>query len=173
MTVMVDELRVYPNAKHRCFREGSAHLMTDADTLDELHAFAARLGLRRSWFQPRSSPHYDLSPAKHALALKLGAKLVPAREQAIARVARRNAAPSSTDRRNAVPFCTDSALSGSELMTQADEEREPGGTPLTIIPARSRDGTVLCPGCDLPQHKGMCKDALRAAKGLAPVRWQP
>lgn len=80
MTVYVDELQVWPHAKHRCFFEGSAHL--EADTLEELHAFARRLGLKRSWFQPRSSPHYDLSPGKHAAALRLGAKFRPAREWA-------------------------------------------------------------------------------------------
>jgi len=45
MSVYVDEIRVWPHAKHRCFVDGSCHLM--ADTLDELHAFAVRLGLRR------------------------------------------------------------------------------------------------------------------------------
>lgn len=89
MTVTVDELVVWSHAKHRCFKDGSSHLM--ADTLEELHAFAARLGLRRTWFQPRSSPHYDLSPAKRARALELGAVFVPAREQALKRIAARNA----------------------------------------------------------------------------------
>lgn len=87
MTVMVDEIRVYGNAKHVCFRNGSAHLT--ADTEEELHAFARRLGLRREWFQPRSSPHYDVTPKKHARALLLGVALVPAREQARARIAGR------------------------------------------------------------------------------------
>jgi len=80
VTVYVDELQVWPNAKHRCFMKGSAHLT--ADSLEELHAFAARLGLRRDWFQDhRVAAHYDLSPAKHAKALALGAELVPMREQ--------------------------------------------------------------------------------------------
>lgn len=93
MTVMVDEIQVWPHAKHRCFKAGSAHLTTDA-AVEELHEFAARLGLRHAWFQPKSTPHYDLSPAKHALALRLGAVLVPAREQAKRRVEARNAAVS-------------------------------------------------------------------------------
>lgn len=85
MTVLVDELRVWPHARHACFRRGSAHLM--ADTLEELHAFAARLGLRRSWFQGDARhPHYDLAPSKRALALELGAMFVPAREQAARRL---------------------------------------------------------------------------------------
>jgi hypothetical protein len=50
----------------------SAHLI--ADTNEELHAFAKRLGLNRAWFQPKASgPHYDLTAAKRALAVELGA----------------------------------------------------------------------------------------------------
>jgi hypothetical protein len=47
-----------------------------ADTEDELHVFAARLGLKRSWFQPGSRPeaaHYDLTAGKRSQALVLGA----------------------------------------------------------------------------------------------------
>lgn len=44
-----------------------------ADSLDELHAFAERLGLRREWFQATSVPHYDLSLTRRKLALELGA----------------------------------------------------------------------------------------------------
>jgi len=45
MTVYVDNLVQWPT-KIRCFKGGSCHL--EADTLEELHAFAAKLGLRRS-----------------------------------------------------------------------------------------------------------------------------
>lgn len=44
-----------------------------ADTLSELHTFAIRLGLKRSWFQSKTHPHYDLTPNKRALALRRGA----------------------------------------------------------------------------------------------------
>ena len=88
--VYVDELQVWAHAKHRCFFEGSAHL--EADTLEELHDFARRLGLKRSWFQPRSVPHYDLSPAKHAQALRMGAKFRSSREWALERGCRRRRA---------------------------------------------------------------------------------
>lgn len=91
MTVYVDEIRRWPT-KIRCFKAGGCHLM--ADTLEELHAFAAQLGLRRSWFQPRSSPHYDLTPSRREAALALGAVFVPAREQAIARRRARHLAES-------------------------------------------------------------------------------
>jgi hypothetical protein len=54
---------------------GGGHLQ--ADTLDELHAFAESLGLKRPWFQSRPgrpwNDHYDLTRSKRALALRLGA----------------------------------------------------------------------------------------------------
>ena len=92
MAVYVDELQVWqvwPHARHACLKRGSAHLT--ADVPEELHAFAAFLGLQRRWFQAHSlHPHYDLSLAKHARALELGALLVSAREQARRRLAARN-----------------------------------------------------------------------------------
>lgn len=67
--VTVDPLRSYPQkatSGARYFGSGkqSCHLM--ADTSDELHAFAARLGLRREWcqHQGRVLEHYDLMPSK-------------------------------------------------------------------------------------------------------------
>jgi hypothetical protein len=49
-----------------------AHLL--ADDLDELHAFAARLGLPRHAFQDkRSGAHYDIDTALREDALRLGA----------------------------------------------------------------------------------------------------
>lgn len=49
----------------------SCHLI--ADSLDELHAFASRVGMRRAWFQPKSSPHYDLTESRRQRAVQLGA----------------------------------------------------------------------------------------------------
>ena len=49
-----------------------AHLL--ADELDELHAFAERLGLPRRAFQDkRSGAHYDIDAALRERALALGA----------------------------------------------------------------------------------------------------
>ena len=49
-----------------------AHLM--ADSLDELHDFAARLGLRREKFQDKTSgAHYDVPAPLREEALRLGA----------------------------------------------------------------------------------------------------
>jgi hypothetical protein len=52
---------------------GGGHLQ--ADTEQELHTFAARLVLKREWFQPGSRPaaaHYDLTASKRTQALALG-----------------------------------------------------------------------------------------------------
>lgn len=46
------------------------------DTQAELHAMARKIGMQRRWFQespPASSPHYDVSQSRRAMAVKLGA----------------------------------------------------------------------------------------------------
>jgi len=76
--VMVDEIRVWPT-KIACFRSGSCHLTTTGP-LDELHAFAKRLGLKHQWFQDHAlAPHYDLTPRRRQAAIRLGAAFVPMR----------------------------------------------------------------------------------------------
>lgn len=47
-----------------------------SDTLTELHYFAEKIGLKRSWFKGKYVPHYALSPTKRVLALSMGAKTV-------------------------------------------------------------------------------------------------
>jgi hypothetical protein len=47
-----------------------------ADSIEELHAFAASIGLKRAWAQlppEHSIPHYDVSEGKRRLAIKRGA----------------------------------------------------------------------------------------------------
>lgn len=52
-----------------------------ADTLDELHAMADRIGIARRWFQNHTGrPHYDICKAKRALAVEAGAIEVGPRE---------------------------------------------------------------------------------------------
>ena len=86
MTVMVDEWRRWGTG-----RAPSCHLTTDNSNLGELHRFAAAIGLKRCWFQPRSSPHYDImNEPRRRRALQQGAKFVPARIQVIARLAKRS-----------------------------------------------------------------------------------
>lgn len=89
MTVYVDEFKHYGPTKIRCFRNGSSHMM--ADTVEELHAMADRIGLKREWFQPLSSPHYDLTESKREKALAAGAVFKPAKQAAAERVAARRA----------------------------------------------------------------------------------
>ena len=88
MSVYVDELRVWPHAK-RPFKGGACHLT--ADTLDELHDLAKRIGMRREWFQGGSVPHYDLTPSMRAAAILAGVAFVPVKEQARRRIAKREA----------------------------------------------------------------------------------
>lgn len=44
-----------------------------ADSLEDLHAMAAKIGIKRRWFQGSRYPHYDICKAKRALAIKHGA----------------------------------------------------------------------------------------------------
>jgi hypothetical protein len=44
-----------------------------SDSLEELHAMAARIGMKREWFQPLSTPHYDVCLARRKLAIQYGA----------------------------------------------------------------------------------------------------
>lgn len=83
MTVYVDEIRDWTLiAKARGLRHTHwCHLTADSE--EELHQFAARLGLRRSWYQ-RKGPtdyrwHYDVTPPKRAQAVRLGAQEVDRR----------------------------------------------------------------------------------------------
>jgi hypothetical protein len=80
--IVVDELRTYPPEaiKPAARRYGNrwCHMLTDGSK-EELHAFAAKLGLSRSSFQEHATLwHYDLVPSKRLLALRLGAQEVPA-----------------------------------------------------------------------------------------------
>ena len=83
MPILVDEIVVHPGPKPRCFNAGSCHLTYLAPSTEEdLHAFAARLGLRREWFQKhRVADHYDLTVGKRARAVALGAVFMSARDQ--------------------------------------------------------------------------------------------
>ena len=70
---------VYVDSERNEFRRMvMCHMI--ADTLDELHAMADRIGMRREWFQPYSHPHYDLSLTKRAEAVKAGAVELGRRE---------------------------------------------------------------------------------------------
>ena len=71
--ILVDRLRRYPSGFW-------CHMVTDA-SLEELHDFARRLGLRREQFQRHERlPHYDLRPHMREKALALGAAAVSSKE---------------------------------------------------------------------------------------------
>ena len=68
MSVYIDRVSIAFRGMSMC------HMI--ADTLDELHAMADRIGLQRRWFQqpPKASfPHYDIAQGKRALAVQNGA----------------------------------------------------------------------------------------------------
>ncbi len=65
--VYVDPLQATPRSATQGCR-----LIADSD--EELHAFARRLGLQREWFHWKSAiRHYDLAPNKRRQAVRLGA----------------------------------------------------------------------------------------------------
>jgi len=83
VTILVDGITPYPADMTRGLPGRNwCHMVSDAGE-EELHAFAARIGLKRAWFQCRpkaSAAHYDLVPSKRVLAVKLGAVEVTSRE---------------------------------------------------------------------------------------------
>jgi hypothetical protein len=84
VTVYVDDLRV-PARVGRISARWS-HLT--ADTREELHQFAARLGMRREWFQGNCKLcraecvhwHYDVTDTVRNRAIGLGATTITFRE---------------------------------------------------------------------------------------------
>lgn len=85
MTVYVDNFRA--PARVGGISGRWSHLT--ADTVDELHAFAKQIGLRRDWFQgqckfascdPCVHWHYDVVDAKRHEAIRAGAKSIDIRE---------------------------------------------------------------------------------------------
>jgi hypothetical protein len=76
MTVYVDDMRAEffpPQAPGRRFI--MCHMI--ADTEDELHAMAARIGVARKWYR---GDHYDITLSKRRLAVAAGAQEITWRE---------------------------------------------------------------------------------------------
>lgn len=66
MTVYVDHMRAKFGRMVMC------HMV--ADSLEELHAMADKIGVNRKWFQKNAStPHYDICMSKREMAVNFGA----------------------------------------------------------------------------------------------------
>ena len=67
MTVYVDDMRAKFGRYVMC------HMVADTD--DELHAMADRIGVQRKWHQKAGTPHshYDIALTKRSLAVAFGA----------------------------------------------------------------------------------------------------
>lgn len=73
MTAYVDDAAILWRSKLRY------HM--SADSLEELHAFAQAVGIKRCWFHQGSAyPHYDVTTEQRDQALQAGAKAVTSRE---------------------------------------------------------------------------------------------
>lgn len=66
VAVYVDAIRDYG-----WHRGPSCHLI--ADSVEELIEFAESMGMRREWFQAKSTPHFDLTVDGRKAAVSLGA----------------------------------------------------------------------------------------------------
>jgi hypothetical protein len=71
MPVYVDDMHLYPAGQFG--RMKMSHLLADTD--EELHAMADKIGVARRWHQapPRHDSHYDIAMSKRAQALAHGA----------------------------------------------------------------------------------------------------
>lgn len=71
MPVYVDDMHLYPMGQFG--RMKMSHLLADTD--EELHAMADKIGVARRWHQapPRHDSHYDIAMSKRAQALTHGA----------------------------------------------------------------------------------------------------
>ena len=78
MTVYVDDMYRYPMGQFG--RMKMSHMIADTD--EELHAMAQRIGVARKWHQapPRHDSHYDIAQSKRAEALAAGAVPITLRQ---------------------------------------------------------------------------------------------
>lgn len=84
MTVYVD------NARHRYGRMLMCHMVADTD--EELHQMADRIGVSRRWWQSpekTSGSHYDVCLEKRRAALQHGAQAITQRQMAAMNMRRR------------------------------------------------------------------------------------
>lgn len=85
MTVYVDDMRAPYGRMIMC------HMLADSD--EELHAMAARIGVARRWWQSpqkTSGSHYDIALSKRALAVGHGAVEITWRQASAMNARRRS-----------------------------------------------------------------------------------
>ena len=73
MTVYIDDMYRYALGAFRGMQ--MSHMIADSDA--ELHFVAARIGMKREWFQ---GDHYDVPLTRRALALEAGAVAITYRQ---------------------------------------------------------------------------------------------
>lgn len=81
MTVYVDDM--HATSMGRYGRMKMSHMIADSD--EELHAMASRIGVSRRWWQSpekTGGSHYDIALSKRGLAVKAGAVEVTLRQLA-------------------------------------------------------------------------------------------
>lgn len=89
MTVYVDDAGISYRGRRR-------HHLT-ADSKEELHTFAAKIGVRRCWYHGgRTHPHYDVTDPQRSSALLSGA--IPVDTRRLSEIARRLAGGSISRR---------------------------------------------------------------------------
>ena len=145
------------------------HMATDG-SWEELHAFAARLGLRRAWFQ---GDHYDLPPHGRAAAVALGAEEVGDGELLLRMAGRGGAGAAAGARARGRRVAAGRRRAGGAALPAGGARRvggPPGAGKSTLAARAVGDG---CP-CSTPTRSGRATaaewgDALRAWR----ARWRP
>ncbi len=78
MAVYVDK-PIFPRAASKNPRKLYGHMV--ADTFQELHEFAVKIGVKKHFFhRSKTAHHYDITSDQHLVAINNGAKLVDSRE---------------------------------------------------------------------------------------------
>lgn len=87
MAIYVDDMAIHGWGKN----VKSCHLLAIPPDDPELHNLAAKIGLRRSWFQGNASwPHYDLKGGMRQRAISAGVTAIDSKELAVMRINYRN-----------------------------------------------------------------------------------
>lgn len=121
MTVYVDDM--YRHAIGRFRRMKMSHMIADSD--DELHAMADRIGVSRRWHQgpPQHDSHYDVSMSMRERAIAAGAVAISLRELACMSTCRR--------------------FYGGSLLQPADALRKFQEIRAQAVPTRLTEGSLL------------------------------